>query len=245
MTADHTTDTPPNKPSSVLIIEDDPVMSRYLAVSLEKQGYQMHQATNGKMGLERASELRPDLILLDLGLPDMTGLEVLSQLQEWSRAPVVVLSATEEEEIKVQALDGGACDYVTKPVGLPELLARIRVALRHAARTAAEEGAIRQFGSVEMDLLHHRVLRGGQEVRLTPTQYKMLSLLVRRVGQVVTHRQMLREVWGPEYATETNYLRVYMKQLREKLEDDPAEPRYLLNEPGIGYRLQPDGQLNT
>ena len=229
-----------NQPTIVLIIEDDPVMIRYLTISLEKQGYEPHEAANGEMGLERAAALAPDIILLDLGLPDMTGLEVLSRLQEWSRAPIIVLSANEEEEIKVMALDGGACDYVTKPVGLPELLARIRVALRHAARNAVEENAVRQFGNVEMDLLHHRVTRANQEVRLTPIQYKMLALLVRRVGQVVTHRQMLREVWGPEYATETNYLRVYMKQLREKLEENPAEPRYLLNEQGIGYRLQPD-----
>ena len=228
------------KKASILIIEDDPVMSRYLALALEKQGYDPHEAANGEIGLERAASLAPDIVLLDLGLPDMTGLEVLSRLQEWSRAPVIVLSANDEEEIKVLALDGGACDYVTKPVGLPELFARIRVALRHATRSASEDNPVRQFGNIEMDLLHHRVTRANQEVRLTPTQYKMLALLVRRVGQVVTHRQMLREVWGPEYATETNYLRVYMKQLREKLEDDPAEPRYLLNEPGIGYRLQPD-----
>ena len=215
-------------------------MSRYLAVSLEKQGYHTHESGCGESGLERAAALRPDIILLDLGLPDISGLQVLNRLQEWSCAPVIVLSANEDEETKVQALDGGACDYVTKPVGLAELLARLRVALRHAARNTADDSAVRRFGTVEMDLLHHRVTRGGQEVRLTPTQYKMLTLLVQRVGQVVTHRQMLREVWGPEYATETNYLRVYMKQLREKLEDNPAEPRYLLNEPGIGYRLQPD-----
>ncbi len=215
-------------------------MSRYLAVSLEKHGFQPHEAASGEIGLERAAALSPHIVLLDLGLPDITGLEVLRRLQEWSRAPVIVLSANEEEETKVQALDGGACDYVTKPVGLPELLARLRVALRYAARSDAEDNAIRQFGNVEMDFLHHRITREGQEIRLTPTQYKMLALLVRRAGQVVTHRQMLREVWGPEYATETNYLRVYMKQLREKLEDNPAQPRYLLNEPGIGYRLQSD-----
>lgn len=231
---------PTENSTSVLIIEDDLVMSRFLVVSLSKHGYKTYEAANGKIGLEQASSIHPDVVLLDLGLPDMTGIKVLNSLQEWSRSPVIILSANEDEEMKVQALDGGACDYVTKPVGVPELLARIRVALRQSARNAAEDGAVRQFGNVEMDLLHHKVTRDGKEVRLTPTQYKMLALLVQRCGQVVTHRQMLREVWGPQYATETNYLRVYMKQLREKLEDDPSEPRYLLNEPGIGYRLQSD-----
>lgn len=240
MIADKRIDNATNQTTSVLIIEDDPVMRHFLAVSLKKHGYQPHEAVNGESGLEQAAAICPDIVLLDLGLPDITGIEVLRRLQEWSRTPVVVLSANEEEEIKVEALDGGACDYVTKPVGLPELLARLRVALRYSARSVAEDNAVRQFGNIELDLLHHRVTRDGLEVRLTPTQYKMLTLLVRRMGQVVTHRQMLREVWGPEYATETNYLRVYIKQLREKLEDSPAEPRYLLNEPGIGYRLQPD-----
>lgn len=240
MIADKRADQAIDQTTSVLIIEDDPVMRHFLAVSLKKHGYHPHEAMNGQSGLEQAAATHPAIILLDLGLPDITGIEVLKRLQEWSRVPVVVLSANEEEEMKVEALDSGACDYVTKPVGLPELLARLRVALRHAARSVGEDNAVRQFGSIELDLLHHRVTRDGLEVRLTPTQYKMLTLLVRRMGQVVTHRQMLREVWGPEYATETNYLRVYIKQLREKLEDSPAEPRYLLNEPGIGYRLQPD-----
>ena len=222
----------------ILLIEDEPPIRRFLRASLPTQGYHLEEATTGEEGLLQAAMRRPDVIILDLGLPDIDGLEVTRRLREWTATPIIVLSARGREDDKIAALDAGADDYLTKPFGLGELLARLRVALRHAARTPGEEGEpVFRVGDLRVDLIRRQVWVAEEEVHLTPNEYKLLTTLVQHAGKVLTHRQLLREVWGPGYAEENHYLRVYMGQLRHKLEKEPARPRYLLTEPGEGYRL--------
>ena len=228
-----------NNPSPIiLLIEDEPPIRRFLRASLPAQGYHLEEATTGEEGLLQAAMRRPDVIILDLGLPDIDGLEVTKRLREWTTTPIIVLSARGREDDKIAALDAGADDYLTKPFGLGELLARLRVALRHAARAPGEEGEpVFRVGDLRVDLVRRQVWVAEEEVHLTPNEYKLLTTLVQHAGKVLTHRQLLREVWGPGYAEENHYLRVYMGQLRHKLEKKPARPRYLLTEPGVGYRL--------
>jgi two-component system KDP operon response regulator KdpE len=223
----------------VLVVEDEPQVMRFLRATLPAHGYRVLEAATGAQALVEAQTRQPDVVLLDLGLPDVDGLEVTRRIREWSRVPIVVVSARGQERDKVQALDAGADDYLTKPFGTDELLARMRVALRHAARVAGGDGeAVFEVGDLRVDLGSRLVHLRGDEVRLTRTEYRLLAALVQHAGKVLTHRQLLREVWGPGAANETHYLRVYMAQLRHKLEDDPARPRYLLTETGVGYRLR-------
>lgn len=223
---------------TILIIEDEPPIRRFLRASLGSHGYRLAEAATAGEGLRLATTERPDLIILDLGLPDMDGLGVVRQLREWGQIPVIVLSARGQERDKVQALDAGADDYLTKPFGVEELLARIRVALRHAARMASDrDEPVFITGGLRIDFARRQVMLDGVEVHLTPLEYKLLIVLAQHAGKVLTHRQLLTAVWGPGYSDETTYLRVYMRQLRCKLEAEPARPRYLLTEPGIGYRL--------
>ena len=225
----------------VLVVEDEPQVMRFLRATLPAHGYRVLEAANGAQALVQAQTQQPDLVLLDLGLPDLDGLEVTRRIRGWSVVPIVVVSARGQERDKVQALDAGADDYLTKPFGTEELLARMRVALRHAARVAGGAGeTVFETGELRVDLAARLAYRRGEEVRLTRTEYRLLAALVKHAGKVLTHRQLLVEVWGPGSASETHYLRVYMAQLRHKLEDDPARPRHLLTETGVGYRLRAD-----
>jgi two-component system KDP operon response regulator KdpE len=222
----------------ILLIEDEQEIRRFLRVSLVGQGYRLIEAATGRDGVMHAADQQPDLMILDLGLPDIDGMEVIRQVREWSRMPIVILSARGQEHQKVDALDAGADDYLTKPFSVGELVARVRVALRHAAQATGESGEpIFISGNLRVDLVRRQVFVGDEEIHLTPIEYRLLTTLVKYAGKVITHRQLLKEVWGPGNAEETHYLRVYMAQLRRKLEDDPARPEYLLTEPGIGYRL--------
>ena len=229
---------PSGDPPLVLVIEDEPQMLRFLRPALEGHGYRMIEATSGRDGLTQAATRSPDVVLLDLGLPDQDGLAVTARLREWSQTPIVVISARGREEDKVAALDAGADDYVTKPFGVPELLARLRVALRHAARGDGATAALVAIGDVKIDLEKRLVTRAGEAVHLTPIEYRLFAELARHPGKVLTHSHLLKQVWGPGYAQQSHYLRVYMAQLRRKLEEDPARPRILLTEPGVGYRLR-------
>lgn len=222
------------KPTA-LVIDDELQIRRLLRVCLEGNGYRVIESATGNDGLSQAAQHPPDIVLLDLGLPDLDGVSVLKRLREWTRVPVVVLSVREREEDKIAALDNGADDYVTKPFGTGELLARLRVAQRHA--TPTPETSVFRFGDIEIDLTARVVKRKGVEVKLTATEYSLLRLFVRHAGKVLTHRQILTEVWGPNAAAQTHYLRVYIAHLREKLESDPAKPHLISTEPGIGYRL--------
>jgi two-component system KDP operon response regulator KdpE len=224
---------------SILVIEDEAQMRRFLRASLRSSGYQLIEAETGEDGLMQAAAHNPDLILLDLGLPDLDGLVVTERLRQWAKTPIIVISARGQEQDKIKALDLGADDYITKPFGIGELLARIRVALRHAAKT---DGGDAQFsiGELKVDLSRRQVFVAGKEVHLTPIEYRLLATLVKHAGRVLTHRQLLREVWGPNASDQTQYLRVYMGQLRHKLEQNSSRPRYLLTEPGVGYRLRDD-----
>lgn len=223
---------------TVVLIEDDAQIRRFLRAALGSQGYRLFEAATGEEGLREAATRQPDIIVLDLGLPDLDGLELIRRVREWSAVPVIVLSARGQEGDKIAALDAGADDYVSKPFGVGELLARMRVALRHAATVAfVSPEPVFTVAALEVDLARRRVRLAGDEVHLTPIEYRLLSVLVRHAGMVLTHGQLLKEVWGPPYADQAHYLRVYMAQLRRKLEADPARPRYLLTEPGVGYRL--------
>lgn len=223
----------------VLLIEDDSQIRRFLRVTLGSSGYNLLEATSAQEGIKRVGLQHPDLIILDLTLPDLDGLEVARQLREWTTTPIIVLSARNQEKDKVAALDAGADDYLTKPFGTEELLARMRVALRHAVRAAqGTDDPVFTLGDLRVDMLHRQVFVGAQEVHLTPIEYKLLLILVQNAGKVITRRQLLHHVWGPTYVDETHYLRVYMGQLRHKLEADPTRPRYLITEPGVGYRLR-------
>jgi len=221
----------------IVLIEDEPQIRRFLRATLVSQGYRLFEAATGADGLVEAATRQADVVIVDLGLPDMDGLEVIRRLREWATVPIIVLSARGQERDKVTALDAGADDYVSKPFSAGELLARIRVALRHAAGAVREDEARFTVGDLQVDLAHRRVFATGKEVHLTPIEYKLLTTLVRHAGKVLTHRQLLKEVWGPSHSEEAHYLRVYMAQLRRKLEANPARPRYLLTEPGVGYRL--------
>ncbi len=222
----------------VLVVEDDGPIRRFLRAGLESQGFRMIEAITGAEGIGEAATRAPELVLLDLGLPDMDGIEVVKRLREWSAVPILVLSARGQENDKIAALDAGADDYVTKPFAMGELLARMRVALRRQARTEGTEGATAvEVAGLRVDLAARRVAVDGRDVRLTPREYRLLATLARHPGRVLTHAQLLREVWGPAYTTEHHYLRVYMAQLRHKLEAEPSRPRLLITEPGVGYRL--------
>lgn len=222
----------------ILLIEDEQPVHKFLGASLPAHGFQLISAENGKDGLARAADRNPDVVLLDLGLPDMDGLDVTRRLREWSSVPIIVLSARGQENDKIAALDAGADDYLTKPFSTGELLARIRVALRHAARLAdSSPQPIFIVGDLRVDLAGRHVFLGNAEVHLTPIEYKLLTVLVRYAGRVLTHQQLLKEVWGPYHAQDTHYLRVHLAQLRRKIEPDPSQPRYLLTETGVGYRL--------
>lgn len=221
----------------VVVIEDEPQIRRFLRTSLDANEFTVHEAETGKQGLVECATRRPEVVILDLGLPDMNGVEVIRQLREWSKVPVVVLSARSQETDKVAALEAGADDYVVKPFGMGELVARLRVALRHSATAGAEAQSVFSAGELEVDLLNRRVRRAGADVHLTPTEYRLLVVLVKHPGKVLTQRFLLKEVWGPGYAESAHYLRIYMANLRKKLEADPAQPRHLLTETGVGYRF--------
>ena len=221
---------------TVLVIEDEAQMRRFLKASLESHDYHLVEATTAREGLAQASGRNPDLILLDLGLPDLDGIELTRRVREWSRVPIIVISARGREQDKIAALDAGADDYLTKPFSMGELLARLRVALRRVATDDGEPVVV--LGDLRVDLGARLVFRGEREVHLTPIEYKLLGALARHAGRVLTHRQLLKDVWGPNAVEHTHYVRVYMTQLRHKLEDDPSRPRYLLTEPGVGYRLK-------
>jgi two-component system, OmpR family, KDP operon response regulator KdpE len=225
----------------VVLIEDEPQIRRFLRATLTGEGYRLFEATTGADGLVQATSRQADVVIVDLGLPDMDGLEVIRRLRAWRAVPIIVLSARGQERDKVTALDAGADDYVSKPFGAGELLARIRVALRHAAGATqgADDSAFR-IGDLEVDLLRRHVAVAGVEVRLTPIEYRLLATLVAHAGKVLTHQQLLHEVWGPNHGDQAHYVRVYMAHLRGKLETEPARPRYLRTEPGVGYRLVVD-----
>ena len=221
----------------VLVVEDEPQIVRFLRATLPPHGYRVLDVACAADGLREAASRAPDIVLLDLGLPDLDGVEVVRRLREWSQVPIVVVSARGQESDKVEALDAGADDYLTKPFGTDELLARMRVALRRSARSEDQKPVV-EAGRLRIDLAARVVHRGGEEVRLTRTEYRLVAALAQHPGKVLTHRQLLREVWGPNAELDTPYLRVYMAQLRHKLEDDPARPRHLLTETGVGYRLK-------
>jgi len=222
----------------ILIVEDEQEIRRFLRASLENHSYRVVESQTAREGLLHAAEDHPDLVLLDLGLPDADGLDVIVKLRGWTQVPIIVLSARGRESDKVKALDSGADDYLTKPFSVGELLARIRVALRHAERGGDElEEPIFTLDTLRVDLARRQVFVSDKEVHLTPIEYRLLTTLIKYAGKVITHRQLLKEVWGPDSVFETHYLRVYMTHLRRKIERDPAQPRFLLTDPGIGYRL--------
>jgi two-component system KDP operon response regulator KdpE len=224
--------------ATILVVEDEPDIRRFLRSSLGADGYRVVESESGGRGAIDAGTHKPDLAIIDLGLPDIDGVEVIRRIRAWSPMPIIVLSARAQERSKIEALDAGADDYVTKPFGVGELLARVRVALRHALRPPA--GKALSLGSVQVDFEKRRATRGDKEVHLTPIEFRLLGCLAKHLGMVVTHRQLLREVWGPSHVEHTHYLRIYMKQLREKLETDPIRPRHLVTEIGVGYRLAAD-----
>jgi two-component system, OmpR family, KDP operon response regulator KdpE len=222
----------------ILLIEDEQPIRRFLRSSFADQQYRLVEAESGEQGLRLAAQQPPDLVILDLGLPDTDGQAVLARLRDWYRGPIIVLSARDQERQKIMALDHGADDYLTKPFSTGELLARMRVALRHAARPAGDrDSATFASGDLKVDLAARRVFARGQEVHLTPLEYKLLTTMIRHAGKVLTHRFLLKEVWGPHHLQETHYLRVFMASLRRKIEADSSQPRHLLTEAGVGYRL--------
>lgn len=222
----------------ILIVEDDQVIRRFVRTSLESEGCQVFEAETAARGLVEAGTRQPALIILDLGLPDRDGQDVIRDLRAWSQVPIVVLSARTDEAEKVAALDAGADDYLVKPFGVPELLARVRAQLRRGAQSSRDDDPVFRFGDVVVDSIGRRITRDGEEIHLTPIEYRLLMALIRGQGRVLTHRQLMIDAWGPGYAERTHYLRIYMKQLRDKLERDPMVPRHLLTETGVGYRLQ-------
>lgn len=223
------------KGARILVVDDEVQILKLLRVALTSHGYEIDEAATGQDGVYKAATYRPDIIILDLGLPDMDGVEVIRRLREWSKVPVIILSARERENDKIIALDAGADDYLTKPFGMGELLARIRAAMRHIA--GVENDPVLAFDDLVIDLAHRRVTVRGGEVRLTPTEYDLIKNLAIHAGKVLTHKHLLRAVWGPSYESDIHYLRVYMGQLRRKIEADPSRPRHVITEPGIGYRL--------
>ncbi|WP_405477795.1 response regulator [Streptomyces sp. NBC_00009] len=223
----------------VLVVDDEPQIVRALVINLKARKYEVEAAADGAGALQLAAAFHPDVVVLDLGLPDMDGVEVIKGLRGWTRVPILVLSARHSSDEKVEALDAGADDYVTKPFGMDELLARLRAAVRRAEPTGGDEDeGIVETDDFTVDLAAKKVNRDGRDVRLTPTEWHLLEVLVRNTGRLVSQKQLLQEVWGPSYGTETNYLRVYMAQLRRKLESDPSHPRHFITEPGMGYRFE-------
>ena len=220
----------------ILVIEDDQAIRRLLRAALTNEGYRVAEADSGQAGLRLAASQPPDLVILDLGLPDLDGQEVLTRLREWYESPIIVLSARDLESQKVQALDHGADDYVTKPFGVGELLARMRTAMRHVRRIGPDSTTV-TIGDLKVDFAARTVQRRGESVHLTPLEYKLLATMLKHAGKVLTHRTLLREVWGPQDSQENHYLRVFVASLRRKLEDDPTAPRYILTEQGVGYRF--------
>jgi two-component system KDP operon response regulator KdpE len=223
----------------IVIIEDDPPIRRFLRTGLRTQDFTIYEAETGKQGIIEAEVRKPDLIILDLGLPDMDGVEVINAVRAWSTVPIIILSARSNEQNKIDALDAGADDYLTKPFGFGELLARIRVALRHSSHTGiASNPELFASGDLSIDLHNRVVTMAGEEIHLTPIQYRLLTVLIKHPGKVLTHQQILKQVWGPSYQENAHYLRIYMSQLRQKLEADPTQPKYLLTESGVGYRFK-------
>jgi len=223
----------------VLIVDDEPQIRRFLRTSLDAHGYEVVEAEDGQSAIKRMTVEKPDVLVLDLGLPDMEGLDVIKRVREWSDVPIIVLTARNREADKIEALDRGADDYLTKPFGMGELMARIRAALRHRVQ-AKGAAPVFKLGTIVVDLVKRLVTRDGEEVKLSPREYDLLRVLVQNAGRVVTHQQILKEVWGPAHLDDTQYLRVYVGQLRQKLEPDPEQPKYLMTEPGVGYRLRED-----
>lgn len=223
----------------VLVIDDEAAIQRFLKTALDTMEFSVHQATDGHTGLAAAVAVRPDVILLDLGLPDLDGVEVIQRIREWSQVPIIVVSVREREDDKVKALDAGADDYLTKPFGVGELLARIKVALRRSMQEAPEP--VYRIEELEVDLPHRRVIVRGGEVQLTPTEYELLRMLVVHAGKVLTHSQILKRIWGVGYVEQPHVLRVNISNLRRKIEVDPSRPRYILTEPGVGYRMKEAG----
>jgi len=223
---------------TILIVEDEPPLQKFLRLTLATQQYNVLEAIRGEDGLKLAATSKPDVVIIDLGLPDMDGEQVTRRIREWSAVPIIIISARGKEQDKVAALDAGADDYLTKPFSVGELLARLRVAFRHASAANPQTGEpIFQVGGLRVDLSRREVTVDGKSIHLTPNEFRLMSVLVKNAGKVLTHRQLLREVWGPESNEETHYLRVYMNQLRQKLETDSARPQYILTESGVGYRL--------
>jgi two-component system, OmpR family, KDP operon response regulator KdpE len=220
----------------ILVVDDETAIRRFLKTALDPEEFSLHQASDGHSGLAAAVAVRPDVILLDLGLPDLDGVEVIRRIREWSQVPIIVLSVREREDDKVQALDAGADDYLTKPFGVAELLARIKVALRRSLQEAPEPVFV--IAELEVDLPHRRVTARGEEVQLTPTEYELLRLLVTHAGKVLTHSQILKKIWGVAYLEQPHVLRVNISNLRRKIEADASRPRYILTEPGVGYRMK-------
>lgn len=222
---------------TIVVIEDEKQTRHFLRLSLEAENYHVFDADSGSAGLKAAAMRKPDIVILDLGLPDMDGVDVVKQLREWSNVPVIILSARSSETEKIAALDAGADDYLTKPFGAGELLARIRVALRRMISSEQTESGIFSVADLTIDLVHRKISVAGVEVHLTPIEYRLLSVLAKYTGKVLTHRFLLKEVWGPNQVDNAHYLRIYMSQLRHKLEKEPIRPRYILTEAGVGYRL--------
>ena len=219
----------------ILVIDDEPQIRKLLKVSLGAHGYHIDEASTGQDGINRVALFKPDLIILDLGLPDIDGKEVVIRIREWSSLPIIILTARDQEKEKIDALDAGADDYVTKPFGIGELMARIRVSLRHVANS--EEEPVISCGDLAIDLAQRRVTIGEREVKLTPTEYDIMKVLAQNAGKVLTHKQLLKTVWGSAYDGDTHYIRVFIGQLRRKIEENPTQPRYIITESGIGYRL--------
>jgi two-component system KDP operon response regulator KdpE len=226
-----------NQHPHILVIDDEPQILRALRTILGAKGFRVSTASRGEEGLTLAAAQPPDVVILDLSLPDLDGFEVCARLREWTQAPIIVLSVRDAEGDKVRALDRGADDYLTKPFGIEELLARIRVAMRHSVQAQGAKETLVKAGALEIDLAQHQVLKNGHEVKLTGTEFKLLAYLVANAGRVLTHRSLLTSVWGPADADHVEYLRVFVRQLRKKLEDNPEDPQYFLTEPGVGYRF--------
>ena len=227
---------------TILIVEDEPEIRRFLRFSLGAEGYRVVESSTGRRGTIDAGTHKPDVAIVDLGLPDVDGVEVVRHIREWSPMPIIILSARSQERTKIEAFGAGADDYVTKPFGISELLARIRVALRHAVRSGSG-GEVLRFENATVDLDKRTAFRDGQPIHLTPIEFRLIAALARHVDKVVTHRQLLAEVWGPAHERDTHYLRIYMKQLRDKLEADPVRPKHLITEIGVGYRLAASDSL--